>query len=102
MSEATSGTNPTPTPDCASLHPGYALVYLPLRQRQFCAERGKAAGEGATQPAHRLRPGHDTVADKGREQAVDHEYRKRHRHERSTQFQHPQQWMALVGGDELR
>src|SRR5947208_12250953 len=100
MSEATFGTNPTPTPDCASLHPGYALVYLPLREGQSGAERGKAAGEGAAQPAHRLRPGHDAVADKGCEQAVDHEYRKRHRHERTAQFQHLQQWMALVGGNE--
>ena len=47
-------------------------------------------------------PGDDAVADAGREQAVDHEHRKGHRHEDAAQFQHPRQGMRLVGGDELR
>src|SRR5712671_2312223 len=76
-------------PDSASALPGERLLTIrnrpsPFRTRQPCPERGKAAGEGAAQPGHHLWPRHDAVANGCCEQAVDREYRKRHRHERGA------------------
>src|SRR5438874_1144664 len=108
----------TRSPDGAQRNPGLSqrndypgLRFAPsglrtersaLRKRELGAERGKSRRKTPAQPGHRLRARDDAVAQRGSEQAVDREHRKRHRHEGGTQFQHPRQGMRLVDGDELR
>src|SRR5215470_1531420 len=79
-----------------------APCLLPLRKSQLCPEKRKAAGEGAPQPGHDTRTAHHAVAYEAREQAVQHEHDKSHRHEGGRQLQHSPQRMNFVGCDELR
>src|SRR6476661_6920405 len=67
----------------------YWLEKLALRERELGAERGEAGGKAPAQPGHDARARDDALAHRGCAEAIDHEHRKRHRHEDAAQFQHP-------------